>query len=125
VDQLTQFLVRLTLEYIPGTDGTYGDFVDRFESELAKLAAHPNLTGSDAEGSLIACAVQVPDAASALDAVLIGTSMMRTAAHAAEALTHDWPRADEWPDWLHQKAIEAHEIVDPVIDAEPSDLVPA
>ncbi|HWL38570.1 MAG TPA: hypothetical protein VNQ77_20450 [Frankiaceae bacterium] len=109
---MTKYLVRATLEYIPGAEGSYEEFVDRFEDELDALNAHPNLAGSDSSCNLITCAVQVEDAASALDAVLIGTTTMRTAAHAAEASTHEWPGPDDWPDWLHQKAIEAHEITE-------------
>lgn len=109
---MSRYLVRLTLVLSVDNPSEAAEFFDNFTEHLRdKLETPVELEHVPSSNSnyLFDCYVEV-GATDALDAVLCGSSTIRAAASAVDVSTRKWPNADEWPDWIHNRYVEATEL---------------
>jgi len=108
---VSRYSVRLALYIMSSRSEDMDSFTDHMMEHLVELNDDADMGGSLSTG-LFDVWVTV-EAGSATEAALAGTTIIRTAAHAAGGYTQDWPQANEWPAWLRERAIEAHEVERP------------
>jgi hypothetical protein len=103
---VSRYKVRLDVAIVPVDEPTdVARFTDALRAELRSLCEDVEMGGTLATG-LFSVWVTV-DAQTPIDAVLSGTSAIRAAGHAVGANTASWPSADEWPEWVHTRGVEA------------------
>ncbi|MEU8180685.1 hypothetical protein AB0B86_07910 [Micromonospora sp. NPDC049047] len=83
--------IQMTLESDPhGTDAQYEDFLDAVQEHLDELEHEVQMAASLADRTVeFATSIEAPDFESAANALLV---QIRTALHAAECHTDDWPQ---------------------------------
>lgn len=123
---MSRYNVRLDVAIVPVDEPTDVErFTDALRHELQLLSTDVQMGGTLATG-LFSVWVSV-DAETPIEAVLSGTSSIRAAGHAAGANTSSWPSAEEWPEWVHTRGVEAT-LVDedePDVSANPDAAVAA
>jgi hypothetical protein len=103
---MTRYCVRIGLWIRPAETAGVGAFTERLAEELFDLDPEADLMGSITSGTFQAWVHQ--DAESVEAAVAAGSATIRSAGHAAGASTATWPSADEWPQWIEARSVEAH-----------------
>lgn len=90
-----------------GTTTTVDEVADRICKEMAALAYN---TRAEQRNAGIYDFSMTVSGVTPQDAVLEGSIVLRTAAHAAMVSTGDWPAPEEWEGFLLQRAVEAVEL---------------
>lgn len=108
---MVRYLVRVRVAILVEGDALTAEGLARLvRDELARLAEGADFAGTKADN--VFDIFGEVEASSPIDAVLAGTTNLRTAAHAAGAYTDGWPEAHQWPAWMQEQAVEATPVAD-------------
>ncbi len=115
---MTLYHVRVGLLIVPDDETDDIDvFTDKLMDELIALNEEADLGGSVASGHFDVSVLV--EASAPLDALQLGTVIIKTAAHAAGGHTQGLSVPQDWPGWIHEDSLAADPVKDDQGDADP------